>query len=152
FSADYLRPAFEKSRERLKRQVIDVVLLHNPSAATVSKGEAVSVLEEMKSKGEIRAWGVSAGSVEFARAALEGHADVISMAYNGFFTSDLVSLYADVDKSGVAVLARSALGHGLLAGYWSLHRSFAVGDHRRERWTNEDLRRRVLQVAALRAF
>jgi len=152
FSAEYLRTAFEKSRERLKRSVVDVVLLHNPSAASVSKGEAAQVLEELKSKGAIRAWGVSAGSVEIARAAIEAHADVISMAYNALFTSDLASLHAEVEKSGVGVLARSALGHGLLTGYWSLHRSFTVGDHRTERWTSEDLRRRVPQVAALRAL
>jgi aryl-alcohol dehydrogenase-like predicted oxidoreductase len=152
FSVDYLRSALEKSRERLNRQVIDVVLLHNPSAVTITRGEATALLSQLKSEGAIRAWGVSAGSVDVARAAIEAHAEVLSVAYNAFFTSDLAALHEDIVKSGVAVLARSVLGHGLLTGYWSLHRTFPNGDHRAERWTSEDLRRRVSQVSALRAF
>jgi aryl-alcohol dehydrogenase-like predicted oxidoreductase len=152
FSPEYLRTAFEKSRERLNRQVVDIVLLHNPSAATLVRGEATGLLAELKSSGAIRAWGVSAGSVEVARSAIEHGAEVISVAYNALFSSDLVELHVDVEKSGVGVLAHSALGHGLLAGYWSLHKTFQQGDHRAERWTSEDLRRRVQQVSALRAL
>jgi aryl-alcohol dehydrogenase-like predicted oxidoreductase len=152
FSSEYLRAAFEKSRERLKRSVVDLVLLHNPSAATIERGEATALLAELKSTGAIRAWGVSAGSVAVARAAISRRAEVVSLAYNALFTQDLRELHADVEKSGVGVLARSVLAHGLLSGYWSLHRSFQPGDHRAERWTSEDLRRRVQQVAALRAL
>jgi aryl-alcohol dehydrogenase-like predicted oxidoreductase len=152
FSPEYLRAAFEKSRERLKRPVVDIVLLHNPSAVTLERDDATGVLAELKSTGAIRAWGVSAGSVEVARRAIERGAEVLSLAYNALFSNDLVELHADVEKSGVGVLAHSALGHGLLAGYWSLHRTFQQGDHRAERWTSEDLRRRVQQVSALRAL
>lgn len=152
FTVDYLRTAFEKSRERLKRAVVDVVLLHNPSLATVKKGEATSFLAELKAQGSIRAWGVSAGALDVAQAAIEKETDVLSLAYNAFFTSDLRALHADIERTGVGILARSVLGHGLLSGYWSLHRSFPPEDHRSERWTPDDLRRRVQQVGALRAL
>lgn len=152
FSTEYLRTAFEKSRERLKRSVVDLVLLHNPSIATIERGEATGLLADLKSTGAIRAWGVSAGTVEVARAAIGRGAEVLSLAYNALFSRDLVELHGDVEKSGVGVLARSVLAHGLLTGYWSLHRSFQPGDHRAERWTSEDLRRRVQQVSALRAL
>jgi aryl-alcohol dehydrogenase-like predicted oxidoreductase len=39
FTPKYLEEAFDRSRERLKREVVDVVLLHNPVAATVDSGE-----------------------------------------------------------------------------------------------------------------
>jgi aryl-alcohol dehydrogenase-like predicted oxidoreductase len=152
FTKEYLQTAFEKSRERLKREIIDVVLLHNPVVSTLTGGEATDLLSDLKSKGSIRAWGVSAGSVEVARAALDKGAEVLSLAYNALLSSDMLALHADVEKTGVGVLARSVLGHGLLAGYWSLHRSFAPPDHRAERWINDDLRRRVQQVSALRAL
>jgi len=152
FSADYLRTAFERSRERLKRQVVDVILLHNPSVATITAGEATSFLAELKSRGSVRAWGVSAGSVDVARAALERGADVLSLAYNALFSGDVVALSGDIERAEAGVLARSVLGHGLLAGYWSLYRAFPPPDHRAERWTPDDLRRRVQQVSALRAL
>jgi aryl-alcohol dehydrogenase-like predicted oxidoreductase len=101
--------------------------------------------------GTIGAWGVSAGSVEVARAALAEGAQVISIAYNALFPGDLHDLHEDIEQSGVGVLARSILGHGLLTGYWSMHKTFAPGDHRIERWTADDLRRRVHQATALRA-
>jgi aryl-alcohol dehydrogenase-like predicted oxidoreductase len=152
FAPEYLRAAFEKSRERLKRPVIDVLLLHNPSVATLERGEATALLSELKAGGAVRAWGVSAGSVEVARAAIGLGVDVLSLAHNALFSSDLDLLHSDIEASRVGVLARSVLGHGLLAGYWSLYRTFPPGDHRAERWTSEDLRRRVQQVAALRAL
>ena len=150
FDVQYLRGAFDKSCERLRRDVVDVVLLHNPVVATVERGDATGLLEELKAAGKIRAWGVSVGSVEVAKAALAKGADVLSLAYNAFFSGDLRSLHDDVAKSGVGILAHSVLAHGLLCGYWSLHKEFPVGDHRADRWTPDELRRRVQQLSALR--
>jgi aryl-alcohol dehydrogenase-like predicted oxidoreductase len=150
FETSYLSRAFDESRARLKRDVVDVVLLHNPVLETVTRGEATTFLAELKSAGKIRAWGVSAGSVEVARAAVEKGTDVLSLAFNALFSSDIRALHDDIQKSGTGVLARSVLAHGLLCGYWSVQRAFDANDHRRERWTPDELRRRVQQLSALR--
>lgn len=152
FDRAYLLAAFEKSRERLKRDVIDAVLLHNPVLATVEAGEATSTLAELCERGAIRSWGVSAGSVQVARAAMEKGARVLSLQYHALFSSDLRELRGDIEKHGVGVLARSVLGHGLLAAFWPLHRQFPRGDHRADRWTPDELRRRVQQLPPLRAL
>jgi aryl-alcohol dehydrogenase-like predicted oxidoreductase len=152
FDRSYLTEAFDRSRERLRRDVVDVVLLHSPALATVEAGEAAHFMGELRSQGKIGAWGVSAGSAEVARAAITRGVDVISITYNALFSSDLRSLHDDVSRSGVGVLAHSALHHGLLAGYWSLHKTFPPSDHRTERWTSDDLRRRVQHVSALRGL
>jgi aryl-alcohol dehydrogenase-like predicted oxidoreductase len=150
FTPAYLREAFEKSRERLERDVVDVVLLHNPVAATVQAGEATGVLSDLKRAGAIGAWGVSAGSAEVARAALAAGAEVLSLTYHVFSSADVRSLHDELTAKGVGVLAHSVLSHGLLAGFWSLHKDFAPGDHRMERWTPDELRRRVQQLTAVR--
>jgi aryl-alcohol dehydrogenase-like predicted oxidoreductase len=150
FTAAYLREAFDQSRARLAREVVDVVLLHNPVAATVQAGEATGVLAELKSAGAIRAWGVSAGSAEVARAALTAGAQVLSLTYHVFSSADVRSLHDELVAKGVSVLAHSVLSHGLLAGFWSLHKDFPPGDHRMERWTPDELRRRVQQLSAVR--
>src|SRR5215471_14729628 len=150
FSAKYLEEAFEKSRERLRREVVDVVLLHNPVTTTVEAGEATGVLAGLKVRGLIRGWGVSAGSLEVARAAIKADAEVVSLTYHVFSSADLKTIHDDVQAKSVGVLAHSVLAHGLLSGFWSLHKEFAPGDHRVERWTPDELRRRVQQLGAVR--
>jgi len=152
FDPQYLKQAFERARDRLRRDKGLIVLLHNPAAATVERGEAPAILKELKLAGAIAAWGVSAGSVEIARAAVAQEADILSMAYNAFFASDLHELHTDIAHAKTGVMARSILAHGLLSGYWAPHKDFVAGDHRSERWTPEELRRRVNQVRALRAL
>ena len=150
FTREYLRAAFEKSRERLARERVDVVLLHNPVEKTITDGEATSCLAELKASGAIGAWGVSAGSVEVARAALAAGAEILSLTYHVFSSGDLRMLHDEIVAKGAGVLAHSVLSHGLLAGFWSLHKEFAPGDHRTERWTPDELRRRVQQLSAVR--
>src|SRR6185503_14102101 len=64
--------------------------------------------------------------------------------------ADLHLMAGEVSESGVGVLARSVLAHGLLAGHWSAEREFYPGDHRAERWTPAELKQRLAQLEALR--
>jgi aryl-alcohol dehydrogenase-like predicted oxidoreductase len=93
---------------------------------------------------------VSAGSAGVASAALAAGAEVIEIAYNVFVGADLEGLALADDAVGV--LARSVLAHGLLCGYWSESRTFPRTDHRSERWTTEQLRGRLRQLAAVSAI
>jgi aryl-alcohol dehydrogenase-like predicted oxidoreductase len=150
FDLDHLRPAFERSRERLGRDRIDVVLLHNPTLHAMGESEPFDFLKELKRLGAVRAWGVSAGSAPVAQAAVAQGAEVIELSYNVFHTGDLHEIASAVAEAGAAVLARSVLAHGLLSGYWSAEREFYPGDHRRDRWTQPELARRVRQLDSIR--
>lgn len=149
FDRKFLEESFERSRERLGREVLDVVLLHNPSVDAIDKG-ACEPLSELVKGGKLRAWGVSAGSVDVARAAIGKGAGVISLAYNVLASSDLGALVAEIDANDIGVLAHSVLAYGLLCGHWSGDKVFPDGDHRVERWTFDELRARVRQLDALR--
>ncbi|WP_437549509.1 aldo/keto reductase [Sorangium sp. So ce367] len=150
FDPAHLRTAFERSQERLAREVVDVVLLHNPTVAAMQSKEALAFLKDLKQAGKIRAYGVSAGSADVARSALRDEVDVIEIAYNAFFPGDLHDVAGDVSESGAGVLARSVLAHGLLAGQWSSEREFYLDDHRYQRWTRDELKTRIRQLDALR--
>lgn len=152
FSAAYLREAFERSRERLCREVVDCVLLHNPSPRAFADGSAAGLLEELRGKGWIQAWGASVGTVEAGRAAIEAGAQVLELAYNLFHTSELAQLEPDITARSVGVLARSVLSHGLLCGLWPNGKEFPSTDHRSERWSPDELKRRVLQLNAVRTL
>jgi aryl-alcohol dehydrogenase-like predicted oxidoreductase len=150
FDAEYLRESVRRSLKRLRRDHIDVYLLHNPSLDALVAGDCVAVMEELKKKGDIAHWGVSAGSDETARTAIDKGAEVIEIVYNLIQCVDLHRIAGDVMVSGVGVLAHSVLDYGLLSGFWSKERSFVEGDHRNMRWTKLELEHRVEQVDALR--
>lgn len=150
FEPDYLRKAVERSAERLRRDRVDVVLLHNPAASTVERGEATGVLVELQEAGKIGAWGVSAGSREVAVAAVESGAGVLSVPYNIFYSHALNVVAAEVAMRGISVLAHSVLGYGLLTSHWGPDRTFDEGDHRRDRWTPSTLRKRIEQLQVIR--
>lgn len=150
FDPQHLWTAFERSQERLGRDVVDGVLLHNPPIKALRSPEPTAFLKDLKKQGKIRFWGVSAGSADVARSAIREEADVVELAYNVFLSGDLHEVAGDVSESGAGVLARSVLAHGLLAGQWSAEREFYPGDHRAERWTASELRTRVRQLDALR--
>jgi aryl-alcohol dehydrogenase-like predicted oxidoreductase len=150
FDAPFLREAFERSRERLRRDTVDVVLLHNPSLSAVERGEAIGVMTELVEKKAVSSWGVSAAGWEIARAALARGAQVVSLAHNAFYAKDLRMLADDVKKYSAGVLAHSVLAYGLLCGHWAPDKEFAEGDHRSERWTTDELRRRLRQLDAMR--
>jgi aryl-alcohol dehydrogenase-like predicted oxidoreductase len=150
FDPDYLRASARASLKRLGRERIDLLLLHNPSVDALALGEATGALAEMKKEGTIGHWGVAVGDAEVGRAAIDKGAEVIELAYNLVHAIDLHRLAGDAMVSGVGVLARSVLAHGLLAGMWTKERVFEAGDHRADRWTRLELERRVDQLAAVR--
>lgn len=150
FSAAFIKESVERSRERQKREVLDVVLLHNPSERALDRAEATTALKELKEAGSIRAWGVSVEGGDVAWAALRQGAQVLELAYNAFHSRTLRQFEAEIRSREVGVLARSVLAHGLLCGQWQLDKEFAPTDHRSERWTQDDLKRRIMQLNALR--
>ena len=150
FAPAFIRESFQRSQDRIRREALDVVLLHNPSERSLERGEAAGVLRELKESGAIRAWGVSVEGVGAARAALKQGAEVLEFAFNVFHHRLVRELGHELQELGVAVLARSVLAHGLLCGQWSLDKEFASTDHRSERWTHDDLKRRISQLNALR--
>lgn len=150
FDAAYLKDALARSHDRLKRETIDVVLLHNPGAQVLREGDAIPFLREEQHAGRIVGWGVSAGSPEVARAALDQSADVLELAYNLFTAKALHELADRIAQTDTAVLARSVLAHGLLVGHWSPNKTFFPHDHRSARWTPDALKYRISQLQAVR--
>jgi aryl-alcohol dehydrogenase-like predicted oxidoreductase len=148
FDAEYLRAALERSRDRLKRDKVDIVLLHNPSAASIEKG--LETLASLVEAGLAKTYGVSVGNKDAAFAALKKDVPVLELAHNAFHQLELNAISVPAKEKGTGILARSVLAYGLLSGLWPNSKEFPAGDHRSERWTPEELRRRVGQLNALR--
>ncbi|HEX7666788.1 MAG TPA: aldo/keto reductase [Polyangiaceae bacterium] len=150
FDSVFIRASVMRSLKRLRREKIDVYLMHNPSLACLENEDACKVLEQLKKEGRILHWGVAAGDAEVAFAAVKAGAEVIELGYNLFHSVDLNRIAGEVMVNGTGILARSVLGYGLLADRWTKGREFEEGDHRADRWTRDDLERRIDQLDVVR--
>jgi aryl-alcohol dehydrogenase-like predicted oxidoreductase len=77
---------------------------------------------------------------------------VLQLTYNLLATRDLHSIAGDILSSQVGVLTRSPLAYGLLCGLWSPEKIFEEGDHRKDRWSKEELKERLKHVVSLRSL
>ena len=152
FEPTYLKEAFARSQERLRREVLDVYLLHNPTASTLQRDDVLGFCRDQRAAGKVRAWGVSAGDAEVAKLAIAAGADLVSFAYNVFVAGDLARFEEKLREKNVGLLAHSVLSYGLLAGLWPPEKSFPDGDHRRDRWTKSELRGRMGHLSAVRSL
>jgi aryl-alcohol dehydrogenase-like predicted oxidoreductase len=150
FDAAWLRERIEACATRLKRRTLDLVLLHNPSEHALKHGEAVELMKSLLQEGLLRSWGVSAGSAAVAMAAIDVGAPALQLALNCFWTDEFRSVAHRLKESNTRILARSVLAHGLLCGFWPPDKVFPEADHRSRRWSSDELRRRLLQLDALR--
>jgi len=150
FDRSYLERAVKASLRRLKREPIDLLLLHHPTPEALHDGSIGETVAALQEAGLVAHWGVAAGDVEVARVAIEKQAEAVELAYNLFHSLDLHRLGGELMVGQVGVLVRSTLGYGLLAGLWSKEREFPEGDHRRERWSKAELERRIEQLDSVR--
>jgi aryl-alcohol dehydrogenase-like predicted oxidoreductase len=150
FSVEFLERSLDACAARQRPRTLDLVLLHNPSIETFKQGEATQFLADQVLAGRIKGWGVSAGSAAVVQAAFNVNAPVIELAYNVLWPKDLRSIEMRFEPGKTGILARSVLAHGLLAGYFPHDKVFPSFDHRSERWTGDELHRRLRHLDALR--
>ena len=83
FSAQHTRQSVENSLKQLRRDMIDVVLVHSDGndMDIINNEAALETLEQMKQAGLIRAYGMSTKTVEGGRWIVE-HADVVMATFN----------------------------------------------------------------------
>lgn len=149
FDSEHLRAAALASQDRLKRK-LDVLLLHNPSTVGLRKPHVAETLNKLVQDGHVRFWGVSIGDAEIGRLAIEQGAQVLQLAFNAFQQRDLAGVVTLAKEKQIGLIGRSVLAHGLLCGQWPSTKQFPTGDHRRDRWTSDDFKKRISQLAALR--
>ncbi len=83
FSAQHTRESVENSLKKLRRDMIDVVLVHSDGndMDIIANGAALETLDKMKQAGQIRAYGMSTKTVEGGCWIVE-HTDVVMATFN----------------------------------------------------------------------
>lgn len=128
-----IRNSAENSLKRLRRDAIDVYLLHVPSPDQVLDGELHRELEKLKQEGKIRSFGVSiqhAGEVEQAKNVLNYPGfSAIELSLNLLQRENELVLPVLGDR-GLGVIARVPLASGLLTGKYDSNSIFPDDDGR----------------------
>ena len=115
YRPEHIVRAVEGSLRRLGTDYIDLYQLYNPTVRDLVEFECSEVLDRLKAAGKIRAYGVTAYSLEDAMAALR-HPSIesVQLSISLVDQSACGEFLALARAKGVGVIAASALGEGLL--------------------------------------
>lgn len=107
--------SFDRSRRALRRDVIDIVQIHNLSAAQAGATDIADGLLALKRQGWVRAIGASVYTEEEAMAAINsGWVDVLQVAYNLLDQRMAKRVFPLAKAQGIGLLTRSAYLKGAL--------------------------------------
>ncbi|WP_171168786.1 aldo/keto reductase [Streptomyces sp. I05A-00742] len=152
-SAAYVPAACDASLRRLGTDRIDLYYAHRRDPATPVE-ETVGALAGLVAAGKVRAIGLSEVSPETLRRAHAVHpVSAVQVEYS-LFTRDVVEgeLLSVCRELGIAVVAYSPLGRGMLTGTLASRDDLADHDNRRRwpRFSEENFASNLALVRALR--
>ncbi|KAH6711066.1 NADP-dependent oxidoreductase domain-containing protein [Leptodontidium sp. MPI-SDFR-AT-0119] len=132
--APYVKLACAKSLQRLGIDKIDLYIAHRVDGKTPIE-ETVQAMVELKNEGKIDYLGLSEVSAETLRRACKfHHISAVQVEYSPFsldIESEQINLLNTCRELGVAVIAYSPLGRGMLTGRFKSVDDFEDGDVRR---------------------
>ncbi|HET7209566.1 MAG TPA: aldo/keto reductase [Terriglobales bacterium] len=131
WTREHLTKSCEATLKRLKKDVIDVYQLHNPSAYDIRHFDWVDTMELLQKHGKIRFYGVSIFLPEEGIAVLgRGKGHVIQLGYNALRLEMQEEVIPLAQKKNFGIIARVPLYYGLLSGKFKPDTTFAKDDHR----------------------
>lgn len=119
------------SARRLRRDVLDRVLLHLPSPAMLRDGRALGALLDLKARGRVREVGASVQEPEEALALIGLGVDWVCVPYNPANRKFEARVFAEARARGVRVRVREALHNGRLTDHPRDPAAFTPRDVRR---------------------
>ncbi|KFY92722.1 hypothetical protein V500_04060 [Pseudogymnoascus sp. VKM F-4518 (FW-2643)] len=156
-SPKYVKIACEKSLKRLGVRCIDLYYYHRVDGVTPIE-ETVKAMVELKNEGMIKYIGFSEISSETLRRACKvHHIDAVQIEYSPW-SLDIehpdINLLKTCRELGVATVAYSPLGHGILTGAYKSVDDLNASDVRRymPRFSPENFPKNLELVNALSAF
>ncbi len=148
FEPKQLLVSVENSLHRLQTDYLDCLLLHNPPFSTLtSESPQFELLERLKTKGKIRAFGASVDTGKEMRELLDcTNSQVIEVMFNMFHQEPAMAMKS-AHQQGVGIIAKVPLDSGWLTGKYNRHSTFSGI---RDRWSGEDIEKRATLVENVR--
>lgn len=133
YTKQHILKSCNESLKRLGRDQIDYYQLHSAKLEHLQNGECVEAMEQLKSEGKIRYWGISLNTFNpYPEAEFlinNKLADGFQLVLN-IINQRSLKLIDEAEKKGYGVIARIPLQFGLLTGKFNKQTRFEKNDHR----------------------
>jgi aryl-alcohol dehydrogenase-like predicted oxidoreductase len=153
FPADHMRRSTEQSLTNLGLSSVDIQQCHVWSDAWADDPSWQRAVDDLKSEGLIRAFGISVNRWEpgnVLRALRTGLIDSVQVVYNLFDQNPEDELFPMCRELGIAVIARVPFDEGSLTGAMHRGMTWPSGDWRNLYFSREKLATILDQVDALK--
>jgi aryl-alcohol dehydrogenase-like predicted oxidoreductase len=153
FPADHIRRSTEQSLTNLGLASVDIQQCHVWSDAWADDPSWQRAVDDLKSEGLIRAFGISVNRWEprnVLRALRTGLIDSVQVVYNVFDQNPEDELFPMCRELGVAVIARVPFDEGSLTGTMTRGMTWPLGDWRNLYFSREKLATILDHVDALK--
>ncbi|MBV9169095.1 MAG: aldo/keto reductase [Chloroflexi bacterium] len=134
---------------RLRRDSIDMYLLHSPKIAELEAQDWATAIDQLKRTGKIHWFGISTSDHASGIWAIEHGADVLQIEYDMLSPSAEQQLLPLAQRHNVGIMVRTPLARGLLTGKFAVGRPIPP-DQQWRRPTGEALQTRLRRIEQLR--
>jgi aryl-alcohol dehydrogenase-like predicted oxidoreductase len=139
-SPAFVRFALEQSLRRLKTDYIDIYQLHNARLSQIENDELFALLEQFKSEGKIRMYGIALGpaigwlyeGIDAVRKRNVSSLQIIWNMLEQYPGNEQIKAAYDADAD-TGYMIRVPHSSGMLEGNYTEDTVFPEGDHRRHR-------------------
>jgi aryl-alcohol dehydrogenase-like predicted oxidoreductase len=135
--------------KRLRRDSIDVYMLHSPSVTVLETEDWPGAIERLKQQGKIRWFGISTSDHASGIWAIQHGADVLQIEYDLLNPTAEDELLPLAMQHNTGIMARTPLARGLLTGKFMLGVAIPPKQHWR-RPKGDQLQLRLERVEQLR--
>ena len=116
FSGALILAQVENSLRRLKRDYLDMYLLHSPNVGQLESEDWAETFAKLRQQGKIRWYGISTRDHASGITAIRMGADILQVEYDMLFPTAEDELLPLAIKHHVGVMVRTPLARGLLTG------------------------------------
>lgn len=116
FSAKTILAEIDKSRSRLRRETIDLYMLHSPSVQQLESDDWAVAIDKLKQQGKVRFFGISTDDHASGIRALELGADFLQIEYSLLDPTAEDALLPLAGRLDAGIMIRMPLARGLLSG------------------------------------
>ena len=149
FSAETIEAAVTDSLTRLRRDAIDLYMLHSPSVQQLETQTWAKAIDRFKAEGKIRYFGISTHDHASGIWAINHGADFLQIEYDILDPSAENELLPLAIKHNIGIMIRTPLARGLLSGKFASGQAIPEEQQWR-RPTGDRLQLRLERVDQLR--
>jgi myo-inositol catabolism protein IolS len=149
YSARAILRDVEGQLGRLRRDTIDMYMLHSPGISDLETQDWATAIDKLKEQGKIRWFGISTSDHASGTWAIEHGADLLQIEYDLLNPTAEDKLLPRANQHNVGVMARTPLARGLLTGKFKAGERIPPEQHWR-RPKGDQLELRLERIEQLR--